>query len=159
MRKILYILTIIAFISCNTKTEKKKVIISNPNNYAKDIIFDVDIKIKNENDSWEKEKLEHTRNKDLVNDIFEALYNKKLTAYTYYDNSKLSIKEIKEIENQENYSREKISRIQFTEDWLFDKETGCFTKKINSIVLGYELYNNENKVKGYKALFKIKIDN
>ncbi|MBI4645598.1 MAG: hypothetical protein HY738_03130, partial [Bacteroidia bacterium] len=44
------------------------------------------------------------------------------------------------------------------EEWSFDKANFQFHKKVKEIVIAYEKYDNQAKVIGYTAAFKIKFD-
>ena len=87
--------------------------------------------------------------------IFDAVYSGKYKAYDHFTGSLLSIESIKEMEAQEDFSREDIGKIQFSEVWYFNSENNILNKKVISMVLGLEQYNNFGELKGYKPVFKV----
>lgn len=106
-------------------------------------------------DEWTDYTLRHLDRKALVNNLFEAVYSKKLVPYDFFNNTELTIEQIKEIESDPDYSRDKIGKVQFEEKWFYDAKSNTMLKKVHSIMLAFELYNTEGEVKGYKPVFKV----
>lgn len=128
------------------------------NNYAivaDTIIYDVVIKNSNTNDYWKEECLKNVDRRKITDIIFKAIYEGRITAYDYFENTPFTIAEIKNLEKENEFGRDRFAQIQFKEEWLFDEINLKMEKKVNSIILGYELYDSENKVKGYRAAFKV----
>jgi hypothetical protein len=94
----------------------------------------------------------------FVNAIFENLYNNKLKAFDFVTDKELSVNDIKEIEAQQGYSRDKISKVQFNEDWAFNKEKLSFEKHVRSVILGYATDVAADDATRYKALFKVNLN-
>ena len=67
----------------------------------------------------------------------------------------MTIEEVKTIEKDPEYNRDNIAKVQFEESWYFDFENHKMMKKVQSVMIAYEIYDNEGKVKGYKPVFKI----
>jgi hypothetical protein len=67
----------------------------------------------------------------------------------------LTIDEVKKIEQEEGFSRDKISKVQFRERWYIDSSDN-FQKQIISYTLGIEAYSKQNSFLGHKALFVVK---
>jgi len=121
---------------------------------ADSIIYDVVIRDIDNEDPWESERLKTFKQDVFVDNIFDELYNEKLSAYDFMTGEKLSIKDIKNIEKSEGYSRSKISKVQFNEQWVIDS-LWVLNKKINSMIFGIESYSKQGTFTGHKALFKV----
>ncbi|GAF05497.1 hypothetical protein [Saccharicrinis fermentans] len=79
----------------------------------------------------------------------------KKKASDYYTHQPLSIDEVKAIEADQRFNRKKVGKLQFTETWYFDKKNQKWIKNIHSVLLAYELYDDTNNLRGYKAAFVI----
>lgn len=62
---------------------------------------------------------------------------------------------MKKLEKENEFKRDRFAQIQFKEEWLFDEKDFRMEKRITSIILGYELYDSNHRVKGYTAAFKV----
>lgn len=160
--KIKYILFSIilfgVFFSCNQKDiEIKKVDIGKENNYSvfADTIVN-DVLIQNPDGSEWTDYCLRNLNKDvLVEEIFKSVYNGNLVPYEFFQDIPLEISDIKTLENDPEFSRNRIAKVQFEEAWFFDTENQIMVKKVYSIMLAYEVYNLEGEIKGYKPAFKV----
>ena len=115
-----------------------------------------DVVIKNpDKDEWTDYCLRNLDKNNLVNELFELVYSGKLVPYNFFHDTPMTIKEVKEIENEPNYSRDNVAKVQFEESWNFDSNNQKMMKKVHSIMIAYELYTSEGKVKGYKPIFKV----
>ena len=112
---------------------------------ADSISYDVTIKNPDPNDTWTEEDIGRMDELALANIILDAIYNKRLTAYSYADEQPMTIEQVKELENK--YSRDKVARMRFIEEWYFDKKEMKFVKKVNAIMLGYEKFNSSGEVR------------
>lgn len=121
---------------------------------ASDIVTDIIIKPDKEGDPWNIEKVAGYKGDAMINAIFDRVYDGSLTVYDYHTGEPMTIKAIKEIEKEYSNDRTKIGKLSFTEDWYYNPADNTITKTTKSIVLGYELYDNNGKVYGYKAAFK-----
>ena len=154
---ILFIVSILLF-AC--KQEKKEL---SDNNIADKNIYTVvadtlinDMIIKNPNDDeWTNYSLRNLERNTLVNEIFKLVYNGKLTAHEFFSDSTLSIDDVKAIENDPEFSRDKIAKVQFEEAWYLDTIHYKMVKKVYSIMLAYEVYNLNGEIKGYKPAIKV----
>jgi len=91
----------------------------------------------------------------LVNEIFDLVYEGKLTPYEFFSETPLTIEDIKQLERDPEFSRDKIAKVQFEEGWYFDPVSLKMTKRVHSIMLAFEIYNNQGEIKGYKPAFKV----
>jgi len=121
---------------------------------ADTIVNDIMLKAA-ENDEWAEYSLRKLDKLKLVNEIFDLVYSEKLTPYEFFSEAPLSIEEIEQLEKDPEFSREKIAKVQFEEAWYFDSNTMKMTKRVHSIMLAYEVYNNQGEIKGYKPAFKV----
>ena len=120
---------------------------------ADTIIYDVVIKNAVPEDEWQEFCLKNVDRPAIANIIFNAIYNGKLTAYDYQHENSMTIDQVKELEKE--YSRDKIAKIQFIEEWYFDEEEIKMGKRVNEIMLAYELNNSDGETRGYKAGVKV----
>ena len=89
----------------------------------------------------------------LADKIFDAVYSKKLNAYNYITGEKMTIEDVKNLE--EEFSRKDIGQILFTEDWYFDEKKLKMYKQVNSIMLAYFRYDDDGNLLGNKAGIRI----
>lgn len=122
---------------------------------ADTIIYDVVIKNPDPEDTWTAYCLKKLDYSQLVDNWFNRVYTGELTAYDDLTNLPMNIKEIKKIEDQSDFSRDKIGKIQFTESWNYNPNKTSIEKKTLAVALGYEVYDDEGNIRGYKPVFKI----
>jgi hypothetical protein len=94
--------------------------------------------------------------KRLIDNLFNSIYSKNYIAYDYDTEKEISVDKIKNLEESGKIDRESIGKLQFTELWKYNSETGQMTKDVLSLILAYEVYNSDSTLKFYKPLFKIK---
>jgi hypothetical protein len=113
------------------------------------------VKNPDKEDTWTEKCLSQLKRKALTDSIFDDIYKGKLLAFEYNTHRPLSINAVKKLEETTGYSRDIIGKFQFSEAWFYDKQHHSFIKKVQSIVFGFETYDQSGFVKGYKPLFKI----
>ncbi|WP_282037687.1 hypothetical protein [Saccharicrinis aurantiacus] len=153
------LLLVIVISSCNQQPElnSDKVLLPEHNVvWADTIIYEVLLTNPDELNEWETTKLQGVNSKKIVDDLFKMVYDGEKKAYNYYTNEELSIKQVEEIERRDDYSRDKLGKLQFTETWNMDIANKKMHKEVLSILLAYELYNDSNELRGYKAAFYLK---
>ncbi len=155
-KTVLLILTILALFSCNNSQENT-IEVRKGNFYmneldslnsiilADTIRYSVTIKNPDPNDYWTEIDIRRMDEMAIANIIFNAIYNNRLTAYEFFDEKPMTIKQVKELEKK--YPRTQIGRMQFSEEWYFDEDNLQFGKKINSIMLAYELKSSDGEVR------------
>jgi hypothetical protein len=157
--KLLFLIVVIAvFSACNENEsannseslgfDKSKVIV-----LSDSLAYTAIIKNPDPEDEWTTQCLKNINPQELAKVIFDAVYAQKLTAYNYQFSTPMSIQEVKELETE--YSRARIAKVLFTEEWYFDKEKLKMYKEVNSIMLAYELYGDSSEVRGYKAGIRV----
>jgi len=120
---------------------------------ADTIIYDVTIKNTSKEDDWQEFCLKNVDRTALANIIFNGIYNGKLTAYDYQQESPMTIEEVKELEKE--FSRDQIGKMQFIEEWFFDEKDMTMGKRVNEVMLAYEILNLDGEVRAYKAGVKV----
>lgn len=125
---------------------------------ADTVTYNVIVKNPEPEDTWTEKSLGRLKMDSFVEMIFEAIYSRELVPYDYYTNEAMSVREIRRLEQNEEFSRANIGQLQFTEEWYFDQENLRLEKRVNSITLGYEVYNLAGDLRGYKAAFKVKLN-
>ncbi|MFP4366146.1 MAG: hypothetical protein ACLFQA_03530 [Bacteroidales bacterium] len=125
---------------------------------ADTVIYDVIVKNPVEGDEWTEECLRNLKREGLVDIIFDAIYQKELIPYDYLSEEPLTLNAIKDLENDPEFKRENIGKIQFSEEWYFDKENLRMEKRVNSLSLGYEVFDLSGNLKGYKPAFMVKLN-
>ena len=86
------------------------------------------------------------------------VYSQRAIAFDFDTNEKLTVKQVKQIEKKTGFSREKIGKIQFTESWYLNPDKVTITKKVSSLVLGYETYDSQGQFRGYLPVFRISLN-
>ena len=124
---------------------------------ADTIIYQVIISNPNAEDTWTTRCLRGLNRRSLIDSIFNMVYNGQLTAVNRETHEKLTMKQLKDIEKADGYSRDKIGMIQFTEAWYLDPASRAMTKKVLAMDLGYNYYTSEGDLVGYKSLFRVEM--
>ncbi|WP_462319323.1 hypothetical protein [Marinilabilia sp.] len=124
---------------------------------ADTILYPVNIINLDTTDTWADTRLKNLRHKKLTDLIFESLYEGKIKAYDYYSREEISIKEIKEMEASGDFNRDEMAQLQFEESWYFDPDRGSMTKKVQSMLLAWPVYDNRGEFQAYKAGFLVEL--
>lgn len=154
------------FISCHSEGKKQNLKDKTDGISLKDsgvlvaepIIYDVVVLNPDPEDRWATEKLKKLHKEALVDLIFKAVEDGRVTAYNYHTDEKMSMKDIRTLENSDEFNKSKIGKIQFIEDWYFDEKSMKMTKVVKSVMLAYEVYDQFGKVRGYKAAFRVDLN-
>ena len=125
---------------------------------ADTISYPVVIKNPDSTDTWTDDCLQPLHRAKLADMVFDAIYNNKVQAYSYLDNKPLSISYIKELEQQDAYSRDKVGKLQFWESWYFDEKKQVFTKRVHRILVAYEALTESGRLRNYRAAFYINLN-
>jgi hypothetical protein len=124
---------------------------------APEITYDVVLKNSDKTDDWAELCLKNVNRMAFADAVFKAVYAGKLKAFNYKTEAEMTIEEVKELEKE--FPRKNIAKVQFVEEWYFDEENLQVGKKVNAVMLGYELYDNLGAVRGYKAGIKVFLNN
>ncbi|MBN1596763.1 MAG: hypothetical protein JW894_00570 [Bacteroidales bacterium] len=158
---IFYAFLLLISISCKHTNKKitDAIIIKQDSIYgeliADTIIYDVVIRNPDQDDLWETERLKLLQHSRLVDSLFKMVYEEKVTAYDFFTNKVMKVMDVKKMEQEEGFTRDKIGKIQFTERWYFSSTNGLFQKEVISVVLGYEVEDDNGFIRGYKPVFKL----
>lgn len=121
---------------------------------AKDIIYDVLVQAEID-DPWEHEKVAGYKGETMINKLFADIYEGRFKVTDYFSGEVLSANGLKKMENMPEFSRDRIGKIQFTEDWYYNDSTMQVDKIIRSMVPGYRKDPDDLGRIGYLAGFKI----
>ncbi|WP_321279429.1 hypothetical protein [Marinifilum fragile] len=136
----------------NSSTKTEGELIADP------IIYEVIVKNPNPDDEWLNECLKNTNSPYLIEQVLKEVKAGNLKAYDYYDNHELSISEIKQIIKENNLNK-RTGKIQFEENWYWDKNLLQLKKEVQKLMFGFEIYDATGKLRGYKASFVIDLEN
>ena len=119
------------------------------------IIYDASILNRDSTDSWANECLSEFNRKALIDKIFKAVYDGRITPIDYFTSEKISPEKIKKMETSGEFSHENISKVRFEEKWIWDEEKTEMLKKLISVTISYDVFDNTGKTRGQKPIFKI----
>lgn len=122
---------------------------------ADTIIYDVIIKNLNPEDSWTTRCLKDLKRSLLVNKLFELVYDGKAVAYDLLTDKVIPPEELRRMEKKKKLDRDRIGKIQFTESWFYNDSLRILTKKVLSVSLGFELFDETGELIGYQHVFKV----
>ncbi len=123
---------------------------------ADTIIYDVLIQNPNPDDAWAAECLKGLNHSLLVDNIFAMVYSGVLTPYNHETREKLTAAQVQIMEAADGFDRDNIGMIQFTEVWYMNPVDGTMTKKVRSMVLGYNYFTTDGE-RFHKALFRVEM--
>jgi hypothetical protein len=123
------------------------------------ITYSVIVKNPDPEDTWTAECLQYLDMQGFINEIFSGIYEGRIQPIHYHEKRPMALKEIEELEKNPKFARENIGKIQFVESWDYDPNRQSFVKKVKSVMLAYELYDLEGRVRGYSAAFEVSMDN
>jgi len=125
---------------------------------ADTIIYDVIIKNPYPDDEWAEKCLGYLKRDKLVDQLFNAVYNKQASAYDFFTGEEISPRDLRKIEKTKDFGREKVGKVQFAETWYFDSASLAMEKRVIYLVLGYELLGDSTEIIGYKPVFRINMN-
>ena len=124
---------------------------------ADTIIYDVLISNPDPTDPWAIRSLGRLNRKAMIDSIFSMVYTQRAVAYNHETNERLTLKQVRQIEAAEGFSRDNIGMIQFTESWYLNAGANTMTKKVISLILGYNFYSSDGELFGHKPVFRIEM--
>ena len=128
---------------------------SNATLIAEDIIYDVEIKNPSTDDPWMENALKGLQREALIDFIFDGIYDKNLQVFDIFEGTRISAQKILKMEEEGEFSRDEIGKIQFTEQWMYDSTNHVMTKKVTAISLGIQNFDPDGYLIGYYPLFKV----
>jgi hypothetical protein len=124
---------------------------------ADTITYDVIIRNPDPGDTWRAQCLSRLNHKALIDSIFDLVYTGRALAFNLETREQLTPRQIKDIEEEQGFSRDNIGMIQFTEAWFLDPEHNTMTKKVLSMVLGSDFYDAGGELFGHKPVFRVEL--
>ncbi len=128
---------------------------SNTTEVAEDIIYDVEIINPDEDDPWMDECLQGLDREALIDFIFKGIYDKDLKVYDIFEDTRISTRKVRQMEEEGEFSRDLIGKIQFKEVWLYDTLSQRMSKKVTEISLGTQNFGPDGYLRGYDPLFRV----
>lgn len=122
---------------------------------ADTISYPVRIKNIDPEDEWATVRLKNLKNQQFVNDVFEAVYSGKATAFNYLSDEPMTIDAVKELEQRDDFKRDNVVELEFREAWWYNADKSMFKKKVLSILVAYVVFDDSGETR-MKAAFYIK---
>jgi hypothetical protein len=151
LRQYILIIVVIIVVACHSSDTGK---LHSGEGFGK-IIYDTSIANHDSTDTWADECLSDFKRKELIEKIFEEVYNGKIIPYDYFTAEKISPDKIKTMEAGKVFSRKDISKIRFEEKWIWNDEKVEMQKQVISITISYDVFDNVGKLRGQKPIFKL----
>jgi hypothetical protein len=124
---------------------------------ADQIIYDVIIKNPDPQDEWTEKCLGGLKRGELVDFIFAGLYDDRFKAYDIFNDNLIPARTIRKMEEDGDFTRDHVSKIQFVEDWFVDPEGYSMSKKVTEVRLGVEHFDGFGMHMGHNPLFKVRL--
>lgn len=145
MNKLIFTLLALIFATCtntqevNNKTDNFANVADSSIIVADTIKYNVRIMAINEDDA---ENLKRVYNKQLVDMLFESIYQHQAKVYDYTTGNLLDIDDVKSREVEDpRFDRELVSVLQFTEQWRYNSRNQVFAKKVISVHVAYAVFD------------------
>jgi len=152
---------VIGLMSCSGKQEPEDVQSSTVQKgslqVADQIIYDVVIKNHDPEDNWTEECLAGLNRQELVDFIFTGLYEEQFKAFDIFNDDPIPTRKIRKMEEDGEFTRDQVSKIQFVEGWYIDQELYTMTKRVTEVRLGIEHFDGFGMHMGHNPLFKVKL--
>lgn len=159
MKWMIALIILTGVISCTNNSNTETVYINTNSSsgavIADTIIYDVIIKNTTPDDEWSRLCLQNIDRKVFVDQLFNNIYNGDLKAFHYLSGDIILPETLKQLETQDQYSRDAIGKLQFAEVWRYNDSLQVFNKEVISIIVGTENFDNSGNLKGYRPLFKV----
>ncbi|MBN2481727.1 MAG: hypothetical protein JXB19_08310 [Bacteroidales bacterium] len=124
---------------------------------ADTITYEVIIRNSNPDDRWAEQCLSNLNHQALISNIFRMIREGNAYAYEYETMERLTNRQLEKIESETGFDYNEIGMIQFTEIWFLNPDKSTMTKKVHSMVLGYNFYTSDGEHFGYKPLFRVEL--
>lgn len=124
---------------------------------ADQIIYDVIIKNPDPQDEWTEKCLAGLKRGELVDFIFQGLYDERFNAYDIFNDQLIPMRRIRKMEENGEFTREQVSKIQFVEDWYLDPGSYSMSKRVTEVRLGLEHIDGFGMHLGHNPLFKVRL--
>jgi hypothetical protein len=160
MRANLFFVALLLAGCCNQQPQPVKVTVVNSDSLQYKILADTivcDMVVRNpyDDDKITGAWLGRFNHKQFIDSLFDDLYAGHLAAFDFITGKQLTKGELKDIEKASDYNREIVGKFQFSEQWQYDRANHVMIKKVHAITFGYETYDQDKLVRGYKPMFKV----
>jgi hypothetical protein len=125
---------------------------------ADQIIYDVVIKNHDPEDEWTEKCLAGLKRQEMVDFIFAGLYDGRFKASDIFNDKPIPARKIKKMEEDGEFTRDQVSKIQFVEEWYIDTLCYTVTKKVTEVRLGIEHFDGFGMHMGHNPLFKVRLE-
>lgn len=152
---------VILLISCTGQKEsedlQESIVQTGSLQLADQIIYDVIIKNPDPQDEWREKCLGGLKRGELVDFIFDGLYDDRFKAYDIFNDKLIPARTIRKMEEDGEFTRDQVSKIQFVEDWYIDPEAYSMSKMVTEVRLGCEHFDGFGMHLGHNPLFKVRL--
>jgi hypothetical protein len=124
---------------------------------ADQIVYDVVIKNHDPEDVWTTQCLAGLKRAELVDFIFAGLYEEQFMAFDIFSDEAIPPRKIRKMEEEGEFDRDQVSKIQFVEAWYVDPGRYTLTKKVTEVRLGTEHFDGFGLLLGHNPLFKVRL--
>jgi hypothetical protein len=152
---------LICILSCTSQKEQENQQISDvktgSGQIADQIIYDVIIKNPDPGDEWTEKCLGGLNRGELVDFILAGLYEDRFKAFDIFNDNPIPARVIRKMEEDGEFTRDQVSKIQFVEDWYIDPEAFTMSKRVTEVRLGVEHFDAFGMHMGHNPLFKVRL--
>ena len=124
-------------------------------NVARQIVYDVEIINPYPDDTWTSECLKGLDRGELVGFVFDGIYSGRFSTYDIFEGTPITSKKIRKMEEKGEFSRDRIGKFQFMEEWILDTLNMSFTKQVTEIRMGLQKFNADGELTGYAPLLRV----
>lgn len=122
---------------------------------AEEIVYDVEVINPYPEDTWMAESLQSLDHESLVKFVFDGIYQERFMCYDIFEGTPVPLRKIRKMEKDGEFSRERIGKFQFQEEWILDTVNMTFTKKVTEIRMGLQKFNESEELTGYAPLLRV----
>ena len=108
-------------------------------------------------DEWTEKCLGGLKREEMVDFIFDGLYDDRFKAYDIFNDKLIPARTIKKMEEDGEFTRDQVSKIQFVEDWYVDPGSYAWSKRVTEVRLGLEHVDGFGMHMGHNPLFKVRL--
>ena len=152
---------VLLLISCTRQKEGEDMqpsgVQTGPLQIADQIIYDVIIKNPDPGDEWTEKCLVGLKRGELVDFIIDGIYDDRFRAYDIFNDKLIAARTIRKMEEDGEFTRKQVSKIQFVEDWYVDPGGYALTKRVTEVRLGLEHIDGFGMHMGHNPLFKVRL--
>lgn len=154
---LLFAIACTLLLACNQPSSNESYTVTTDDLLADTISYPVRIKNINPEDEWASLRLKNLKTKQLVDDVFNAIYSEKAQAFNYLTDAPIDKATIQAQETDSTINRNDIVELEFRETWWYNADHSVFRKKVQSILVASALYDSDGSFRGMKALFYVKM--